>query len=70
MGPNSDIDLLVIKSGKFNRDRVTEEIYRHLSGAAAVDAVVVTPEEVEQRGESPFLVIYPALREGRVVYGT
>jgi uncharacterized protein len=69
MGPNSDIDLLVIKSGKFNRDRVTQEIYRRLSGAAAVDALVVTPEEVEQYGDSPYLVIYPALREGRVVYG-
>ncbi len=69
MGPNSDIDLLVIKSGKFNRDRVTREIYRRLSGAAAVDALVVTPEEVERYGDSPYLVIYPALREGRVVYG-
>jgi predicted nucleotidyltransferase len=70
MGPNSDIDLLVIKSGKFNRDRVTREIYRRLSGSAAVDVVVVTPEEVEQYGDSPYLVIYPALREGKVVYRT
>jgi uncharacterized protein len=70
MGPHSDIDLLVIKSGKFNRDRVTKEIYRRLSGAAPVDAVVVTPEEVEQYGDSPYLVIYPALRERRVVYST
>ena len=31
MGPNSDIDLLVVKSGRFNRDRVTRDIYRHLS---------------------------------------
>ena len=68
MGPNSDIDLLVIKSGKFNRDRVAREIYRRLSGSAAVDAVVVTSEEVEQYGDSPYLVIYPALRDGKVVY--
>jgi predicted nucleotidyltransferase len=70
MGPNSDIDLLVVKGGKFNRDRVTRDIYRRLSGAgAAVDVVVVTPEEVEQYGDSPCLVIHPALKEGRVVYG-
>jgi uncharacterized protein len=68
MGPNSDIDLLVIKSGKFNHDRVTREIYRHLDGAAAVDALVVTPEVLKQYGDSPYLVYYPALREGRVVY--
>ena len=70
MGPNSDIDLLIIRSGKFNRDRVTRDIYRCLTGAAAVDAVVVTSEEVERYGDSPCLVIYPALREGRVVYRT
>jgi uncharacterized protein len=69
MGPDSDIDLLVIKSGRFDRDRVSRNIYAHLSGAAAVDVVVVRAEEVEKYGDSPFLVIYPALREGKVVYG-
>src|SRR5947209_20083836 len=64
MGSNSDIDLLVIKSGKFNHDRVTRTIYRNFSGVgAAVDALVVTPEDLEQYGDSPYLVYYPALRE-------
>ena len=70
MGLNSDIDLLVIKSGKFNRDRVTRNIYRNLSAAAAVDALVVTPEVLEQYGDSPYLVYYPALREGKIIYDT
>jgi uncharacterized protein len=70
MGPDSDIDLLIIKKGKFNRGRLTTAIYRELSGAdAAVDVVVVTPEEVERYGDSPYLVIHPALQEGKVVYG-
>jgi predicted nucleotidyltransferase len=70
MGPDSDIDLLVIKGGKFDRWRLTTAIYRHLRGKdAPVDVVVVTPEEVERYGDSPYLVIYPALREGKVVYG-
>jgi len=30
--------------------------------------VVVTPENVERYGESPALVIAPALKEGKVVY--
>src|SRR5882724_4591228 len=68
MGPNSDVDLLVIKGGKFNRDRLTCEIYRHLSGAdAAIDVVVVTPEEVDRYRNSHCLVICPAIREGKVV---
>jgi len=68
MGPDSDYDLLVIKGGKFNRHRVTVEIYDHLSGEAAVDVVVVTPEEVERYRDTHCLVICPALREGKVIY--
>jgi hypothetical protein len=30
MGPNSDIDLLVIEAGKFNRWRLTTAIHRQL----------------------------------------
>ncbi len=68
MGPDSDLDLLVIKAGKFNRHRVTTAIYRNLSGEIGVDAVVVTPEEVELYRDTHCLVICPALREGKVVY--
>ena len=70
MGPDSDYDLLVSKSGKFNKHRVTTAIYHHLSGEAAVDVVVVTPEEVERYRDSHCLVICPALREGKVIYET
>jgi predicted nucleotidyltransferase len=70
MGPDSDIDLLVIKRGRFNRWRLMTQIYRHLRGKGApVDVVVVTPEEVEEYGDSPYLVIHSALLEGKVVYG-
>jgi hypothetical protein len=70
MGPNSDLDLLVIKGGKFHLGRVATEIYRHLAGAdAAVDVVVVTPEEVERYRDTHCLVICPAMKEGKVVYG-
>src|SRR5260370_18088841 len=69
MGPNSDLDLLVIKSGKFDRGKLTTRIYRHLTGAdAAVDIVVVTPEEVERYRDTHCLVICPALKEGKVIY--
>lgn len=69
MGPNSDLDLLVIKGGKFNYWRLLTKIRRHLRGTeASVDIVLVTPEDIERFGDSPCLVIYPALREGKVVY--
>jgi len=70
MGPHSDLDLLVIKGGKYNRGRLTTAIYDQLAGAdAAVDVVVVTPEEVERYRDSHCLVICPAMKEGKVVYG-
>jgi predicted nucleotidyltransferase len=69
MGPNSDLDLLVIKSGKFNHARLLTAIYRHLEGEAAVDVVLTTPEDLERYGDSPYLVYYPALKDGKVVYG-
>lgn len=69
MGPGSDLDLLVIKPGRYHRGRLTEEIYLNLIGVGrAVDVVVVTPEDVDRYRNTPALVIGPALREGRVIY--
>jgi predicted nucleotidyltransferase len=69
MGPNSDVDLLVIKSGRFDRGRLAEQLYMHMEGAdEAVDIVIATPEEIRQYGDSPWLVLAPALKEGKVVY--
>jgi predicted nucleotidyltransferase len=68
-GSASDLDLLVIKPGRFHRGRLTEEIYVKLIGVGrAVDVVVVTPEDVDRYRDTPGLVIAPALREGRVIY--
>src|SRR4051794_26939922 len=69
MGPNSDLDLLVIKSGNFHRGHLAEEIYLRMHGVDyAVDAIVVTPEDVEKYRNAHALVIAPAMREGRVIY--
>jgi predicted nucleotidyltransferase len=68
MGPNSDVDLLVVKSGAHRR-QLTQAIYMNLFGVGqAVDVVVVTPEDVERYKNSFALVIEPALREGKVIY--
>jgi predicted nucleotidyltransferase len=68
MGPNSDVDLLVIKSGA-NRLDLMGEIYRNLHGVGEpVDVIVATPEDVERYRNTHSLVFAPALKEGRVVY--
>ena len=67
-GPGSDIDLLIVKDGGDSHD-LTSRIYSTLYGTgAAVDAIVVSPEDVERYRDSHSLVIKPALLEGKVVY--
>jgi HEPN domain-containing protein/predicted nucleotidyltransferase len=72
MGPNSDVDLLVVVPDSADRKLVTDAIYRGLhelpADREAVDAVVVTAEDVERYRDSHPLVIKPALREGKVLY--
>lgn len=68
-GPNSDVDLLVIKGGRYKYHNLLEKINRCLRGVeAAVDVVLVTPEQVERYRDTHCLVIKPALRDGREVY--
>ena len=68
MGPNSDVDLLVVKSG-VHRRKLAMEIYRNMTGEGyPVDVIVVTPEDIECYGKCHALVIKPALKEGKVVY--
>ena len=68
MGPNSDLDFLIIKTGAHRRE-LTDRIRRSLRGVnAAVDLVVATPEDIERYRDSHPLVYKPALREGLVVY--
>ena len=68
MGPNSDVDLLIIKEGA-DALELMGDIYMNFDGVgAAVDAIVVTPDDVERYKDTHALVIKPALQEGTVVY--
>lgn len=70
MGPNSDVDLLVVKSG-VHRRKLAMQIYMNMIGVGqAVDVIVVTPDQVERYRNTHCLVIAPALREGREVYAS
>ena len=66
--PDSDIDLLVVKDG-VKRRALAGLIYRSLIGVGrAIDIVVASSDDIERYGNSPSLFLYPALREGRVIY--
>ena len=69
MGPDSDIDLLVIVDGPVHHRRLSQRIYRHMLGVGqAVDIIVATPEDIERYGQSIGLIYRPALQEGEEVY--
>ena len=69
MGPHSDVDLLVVKSGEFDQSRLMGDIYMNLHGVGqAVDVILVTPEQVERYRNTHCLIIAPALREGKEIY--
>ena len=68
IGRNSDVDLLIIKEGADSLNLMAL-IYRKLHGVgAAVDAIVVSPGDVERFKDSHALIIKPALQQGIVVY--
>ena len=68
MGPHSDVDLLVVKESA-DAHELTARIYGNLRGVeAAVDVILVSPQDVDRYRHSHALVIKPALQEGRVVY--
>lgn len=69
MGPDSDLDLLVVVRDGVHRRRTAQAIYKSLQGIGfAKDVVVATENDVQQSGRNPSLVICPALRQGKEIY--
>jgi len=69
MGPESDLDLLVVVAAGQHRRKTAQKIYRNLVGIGfAADIVVVTEEDIEKYKDHVGMVIQPALQTGRLLY--
>lgn len=69
MGPNSDLDVLVVMPDGVHRRETAQFIRRHLMGFGfAKDILVVTESDIEKHRANPYLVIKPALDEGKELY--
>jgi len=67
-GPDSDLDLLVIKACDHRRN-TARKIRRQLIGIGVpIDIIVAKPEDIERYGDAIGLIYRPALREGKVLY--
>ncbi|MGD9728525.1 MAG: nucleotidyltransferase domain-containing protein [Nitrospiraceae bacterium] len=69
MGPDSDVDLLVVKSNVPHRRRLAQAIHRNLFGIGVpVDVIVVTPEDIEAFKDKVGTIIGPAMKDGTLLY--
>ena len=69
MGPESDVDLLIVMPDGTHRRETSRKAFRALSGLGiAKDVIVVTESDVREFGQNPSLVIKPAIEGGREVY--
>lgn len=69
MGPNSDLDVLVVMPDGVHRRKTVQEIYRHLWGFGfAKDILVVTESDIQEYGSNPYMAIKSALEEGKELY--
>ena len=69
MGPDSDLDLLVVMPDGVHRRRTAQVVYKSLRGLGLPkDIVVVTESDVREYAQNPSLVLYPALRQGKEIY--
>ena len=68
-GPDSDLDLFVVKSDVTRPRRVAGEIHVRMFGLpVSMDIVVVAPEDIERSRDKVGSIVRPALREGREIY--
>ena len=68
-GANSDVDLLVVMPVNGSRRRKVVEMLAALNDIPLpVDVVLATPQEFVDHADIVGTIVYPAVREGKVLY--
>jgi len=69
MGPNSDLDILVIMPDGTHRRKTIGDLHERLYGlGVAKDIIVATESDIREHSENPGLIYRNALREGKELY--
>ncbi len=69
MGPDSDLDVLVVMPKGTHRRKTAQHLYRQIRGLGVpFDIVVATSEDLEVHRSNPGLIYQTILREGTEVY--
>jgi len=69
MGPDSDIDVLVVMPDGTHRRHTAETLHRQFFGIPyGIDVIVATPTDLEKYRQSIGLIYRTILEEGRELY--
>ncbi len=69
MGPDSDLDLLIVVPDGAHRRKTAQKIYKNLRGLGfSKDIIVVTESDMHRYKDNPSLIIYPAITQGQEIY--
>jgi hypothetical protein len=69
MGPNSDLDVLVVMPDGCNCRALSQMLAGCLGGLKyAKDILVVEQRDVEQYGNNPYLILHTAMTQGKELY--
>lgn len=69
IGPDSDIDVLVVMPQGVHRRRTAQLLYRRISGLGVpFDILVATPDDLEKHKDNIGLIYRAVLQEGKEIY--
>lgn len=69
VGPDSDVDLLVVMPDGTHRRHTAQRLYRDIRGVQVpFDVIVATPTDLEKHKDNVGLIYRTILREGKEVY--
>ncbi|MBI2506333.1 MAG: nucleotidyltransferase domain-containing protein [Candidatus Latescibacteria bacterium] len=71
IGPDSDIDVLVVMPQGVHRRRTAQLLYRQISGLGVpFDILVATPDDLEKHKDNIGLIYRAVLQEGKEIYAS
>lgn len=69
MGPDSDVDVLVVMPDGTHRRHTAQYLYQTIRGVKVpFDVLVATPSDLEKHRDNVGLIYHTVLREGKIVY--
>jgi uncharacterized protein len=71
VGPDSDVDILVVMPDGAHRRHTAQQLYRAIRGVKVpFDLIVATRGDLEKHKDNPGLIYRAILAQGKIIYAT